>query len=395
MSIYDDIPVPMEPPAAEPKQQQPEEQAPKVENVVSSFDDFLREVERNKHSESIDIGFPILRQVIRSALTKGLICIGAAPSAGKTAFIMQMAFNIAKSKKPRNVLIFSLEMPKNEIIARDVSRMTYLLKRLDNSSKADPRTTAEILSGCTFDPKSGERVNFTDKEQGYIKRAQDMYIKYAEYIYIHEPETEITADQVAAIAERFTKEHNGEPPVIFIDYLQLLAPPDMRMDERRANTHNTIVFKTLSKYLGGKGTTVFAISSTARSNYYETDPEGFGKESGGIEYTADSTLFIQYAPAFENYTAKGRTEADRIKNKENACKAEASKDERDIIISVIKNRAGQRNQYITYTYYAKYNYYYETGRFSRSFKENAKEAKNNGYKRIKSADEEDNENIEL
>lgn len=384
MSIYDDPTATTPPPPTEapPAPDELTEEAPPVPTILSSaelFPNFLQEIERNRTGKPMNIGFPCLQRIIRSALIKGLICIGAAPSIGKTAFVMQIAFSVAAARNPRNVLIFSLEMPRNELTARDVSRLTYMLPRISGAFKGEPRTTAEILSGSKFDRDTGERVNFSEQEQQLITQAYGYYKQVAERIYICETEQQPTAEFIASVAEKFTADHDGEPPVIFIDYLQLITAEDPRADERRTQTRSTYIFKNLSKSIGdGKGTTIFAISATARMNYYETDPEGFGKESGGIEYTADATLFMQYAPAFENYTASGKTEADRWKNKENACKAEGAKDDREIIVSVIKNRAGQRNQYIKYTFHAKYNTYQETGVFFRSFKENEKEKK--GYK---------------
>lgn len=386
-----DIPLPPEPQASAAEAPA----IPKVPSAAEMFPDFLKEVDKNRTGEPISIGFPLLQGVIRNALIKGLICIGAAPSAGKTAFIMQMAYNIASAKNgARDVLIFALEMPRNELIARDISRITYMLKRINPNIRGEAKTTAEILSGTVYD-NSGNRVNFSENDKSLLNHACDTYKRVAERIYIYESNEELTADKVSEIARNFTKEHNGEPPVIFIDYLQLLSPPDTRSDERRTNTHNTVVFKNLSKDIGGKGTTVFAISATARANYYESDPEGFGKESGGIEYTADATLFMQYAPCFDNYTAKGRTEADRIKNKENAAKAEAAKDDREIIVSVIKNRAGRRNQYIKYTYHAKYNTYDETGAFYRNFREHEKQPTVKSGKKKRYEEDGDTEAIEL
>jgi len=340
-------PIGNEPPASVPD-------VPSVKSVSDLFGDFLAEVERNKQGTPISIGFPKLQEIIRPALTRGLICLGAAPSAGKTTFIMQAAYNIATAARgARDVLAFSLEMPRNELIARDLSRLTYQLPKVSGGFKGDPKTAAEILSGMTYDIGSGQRVNYTERDARLLQQAQDHYRAAARRLYIYESNREITVDDVAAIAEKFTAEHRGQPPVIIVDYLQLLAPTDSRADERRANTHNVVVLKSLSKTLGGVGTTVVAVSSTARSNYYDTAVEGFGKESGGIEYSADSTMFMQYEACF---TLEGDASA-----RERAAKAEAAKDDRAIVVSVIKNRAGRRNQHICYTYRAKYNIFEERG----------------------------------
>ncbi len=324
---------------------------PSVQSNAALFGEYLKEVEDNRTGTPLNIGFPILQEQITTALSKGLICLGAAPSAGKSTFIMQMAYNIV-TRSGRDVLVFSLEMSRNELIARDISRLTYIMSR-DKKEQGAPKTLTELLSGCTYD--RGERVNYTDKDRRLIERAQTEYQAAAQRIYIFESTGEMKASDLDKIARKFAQEHpnNGKPPVIFVDYLQLLAPESDRQDERRAVTQSTITFKNLSRDLK---TPVFVISATARGNYYASDPEAFGKESGNVEYSADTTLFLQYAVCFTD-------------NNEAAAKEAAQSDERDVILSIIKNRAGRRNQLIRYNYLSGYNFFEEKGLYSRPKKE--------------------------
>lgn len=332
---YNEIPLPTEAPGEEP--------VPTVESNAELFGKFVEEVNKNKALKPLNMGFPILQQNIIAALSSGLIALGAAPSAGKTAFIMQAAYSIA-TQSGRDVLIFALEMSRNELIARDLSRLTYQL--------GEGRTAAELLRGSTFD--SGVQVDFTKKQQEIITKAATEYKALAgKHIYIFESTGELKASDVDRIARKFTKDH-GAAPVIFLDYLQLLSPEDPRADERRGVTQSVILFKNLSRDLQ---TPVFVISATARTNYYNSDPEGFGKESGTLEYSADTTLFMQYAACYEEQQARG----DRDKAREEAAKAAAAADNRDIVISIIKNRAGRRNVRIRYEYTARYNIFKEKG----------------------------------
>ena len=332
----------------------PENYAAYPEHLKSAgelFGDYLTEIAENQSAEPISIGFPLLQDTIRAVLNKGLICIGAAPSAGKTTLIMQIANSIATNngkKQPRNVLIFALEMSRNELIAREISRLSYVLPKISGSAfKGEARTASELLDGATYD--NGQRVLFTENQAAYIKQVQDFF-KYdaGQRLYIYEGAGTVTADTIADTARQFVKDHPDErPPVIFVDYLQLLSDTRARADARQTADQAAFALKQLSRELK---TPVFVVSSTARNHYYETDPEGFGKESGGIEYSADTTLFLQYKQAFE-YTGSER---------EAQIKTAASADTREIIISIIKNRAGQRNIAIKYEYLPKYNAFRET-----------------------------------
>ena len=350
------------------------EPVPSVQSNADLFEEYRKEVQENRAGSPLNIGFPLLGDTIRTALCKGLICLGAAPSAGKTTFIMQMAYSIA-TRSGRDVLMFALEMSRNELIARDISRLTFLFSR-DGKEKGAPRNVTELLSGCTFDPRSGERVNFSKADAALIERAEREYQAAAQRIYIFESPGEMKASQIDAIARKFAQEHpnNGKPPVIFVDYLQLLAAEDPRQDERRAITQSTITFKNLSRDLK---TPVFIISATARANYYETDPEGFGKESGIVEYSADTTLFMQYSVCFDNL---------RRNEKITAVKEAENKPERDIVLSVIKNRAGRRSQRIRYKYSSTYNAFEEMGFFTKPPKT---QSQSKGRKRKADIDDDD------
>lgn len=338
---------------------QTEQRAEPLKSACELFPDYIAEIKENQSTEPISIGFPLLQDTIRAALNKGLICIGAAPSAGKTTLIMQIANSIAnsgKGKTPRNVLVFALEMSRNELIAREISRLSYILPTLSGSAyKGEARTAAELLDGSTYD--NGKRVLFTESQAEYIKQVQDFF-KYGagQRLYIYEGGGIVTADTIAATARQFVKDHpNERPPVIFIDYLQLLSAPRAGADPRQTADQSAFALKQLSRELK---TPVFVVSATARTHYYETAPEGFGKESGGIEYTADTTLFLQYKQAFEYSGAEA----------EQQCRKAGSADAREVVISVIKNRAGRRNIMIAYEYQPKYNAFRERKYYNRPIK---------------------------
>ena len=69
-----------------------------------------------------------------------LIVLGAISSLGKTTFALQIADQIAAQKK--DVLIFSLEMSKNELNAKSISRNGFKLTHL-NMKKPKPYTIGQ------------------------------------------------------------------------------------------------------------------------------------------------------------------------------------------------------------------------------------------------------------
>ena len=69
-------------------------------------------------------GFPELDMALSGGFVAGLHCIGAISSIGKTTFVLQMGDNIARNGVP--VIIFSLEMRPEQLVAKNVSRNMYL-----------------------------------------------------------------------------------------------------------------------------------------------------------------------------------------------------------------------------------------------------------------------------
>ena len=79
-------------------------------------------------------GFPELDKALSGGLVAGLHCIGAISSLGKTTFVLQMAENMASTGIP--VIIFSLEMRPEQLVAKTVSKNMYLaaLERVDSQN---------------------------------------------------------------------------------------------------------------------------------------------------------------------------------------------------------------------------------------------------------------------
>lgn len=311
------------------------------------FNEFHEEINKNRKAEPLNIGaFPQLRHTINTALSRGgLIVIGGAPSAGKTTLVMQMACNIAKNDR-RDVLVLALEMGIDELLSRDISRITF-----EKYGEAGAFTAAQILNGYKYE--QGRKVMFTPAEQDRIDEAdKELQQTIAQYVYIHEMDGEIKPSTIYKAIMNF-KGRSGKPPIVVLDYLQLVGGENPAQDVRRAASELTRTLKDVTRKLH---IPIFALSSTSREYYERQASEGFAKESGGIEFSADVTAFIQYEAYYNSSYL-----SDEAKKRE--AEEQSKKPGRPIVIDIKKNRGGAKNVLIQYEYFSGFNHFREIGEY--------------------------------
>ena len=232
-------------------------------------------------------------------------------------------------------------MSRFELIAKSISRFTYLL--------ADDKKNAKTVRGIT----TGARyINYNSQEKALINKAADAYKGFADHIYIHEGIGDIGVTKVREVVEKH-KEVTGNIPVIIIDYVQILAPYDMRSSDKQNTDKAVLELKRLSR---DYKMTVLGISSFNRDSYKAGGGINNGrvsmtdfKESGALEYSADVLIGLEFESA-------GTKEYDE--------KAEKQKNPRNIRLVVLKNRNGKAWESADFDYYPLFNYYEEsTGTF--------------------------------
>lgn len=297
----------------------------KNSNAYELLKNFYREVDPKK-TLYIPTGFMKLDKILDGGLYPGLYIIGAISSLGKTTLALQIAENIAKSGQ--DVLIYSLEMGANELLSKSISRMTFLV----NPTYA--KTSREIARG-----------EYTPTEAEIINQAKNIFNSYSNNIYIFEGIGDIGVEQIKKDIERHIK-LTGKTPVIFIDYLQILAPYDMRASDKQNTDKSVVELKRLSR---DYNTPVFGISSFNRENYNTAVSMNSYKESGAIEYGSDVLLGLQPAGMKQGRTAQETKENEKIVE---ACK---SSTKRDLELKILKNRNGATNGVINLKYYTMYN----------------------------------------
>lgn len=305
---------------------------------------FLNGIDPRADTTAVPTGFKTLDDVLEGGLYEGLIVVGGISSLGKTTLCMQIADQIAQ--QGRDVLIFSLEMDNTELMAKSISRETLLVSK----SKGKGSTLAKTNRGIT----AGHRYKtYSKAEIDVIDEAQDRYSDYAEHIYIHVGVGDLGHRQIREAVHRHTT-LTGTAPVVLVDYLQIMAKPDMHCTDKQAVDINTLELKRISRDFK---TPVIAVSSVNRSNYLTPiDFESF-KESGAVEYSSDLVLGLQLKCLEEdlfdgNAQSKLKAKRDRIK------KAKAE-NPREIQLVILKNRNGKTGDTVNFRYYPQFNLFEE------------------------------------
>ena len=218
-----------------------------------------------------------------------LIFLGAISSLGKTSYALQIATQIAEQGK--DVLIFSLEMSKNELNAKTISRYTHILTTgKKNEYRQKYRlTTRDILSGRVGDMVFNEPQD--DKARLFVE-AIDATEKIAGNIRIFVGENDVTVDKVRAVVDTHIKATRKRPFVI-VDYLQILNPSDeaRTTDKRLLTDYDVTRLKVVSR---DYHIPVLVISAFNRTSYLEPVSMSSFRESSGIEYSSDILLAMQY-----------------------------------------------------------------------------------------------------
>ena len=258
-----------------------EKESLKQEAVAYTLDSFRQSIEDSKTSAFYPTGFPTLDGLLDGGLYAGLYCVGAVSSLGKTTFCLQIADHIAAGGK--DVLIFSLEMARNELIAKSISRLTYTLTFDRKGDVRHAKSTRGILTGSRYDGYSRE-------EKDLIRAAMDVYESYSRHIYITEGIGDVGIETIRDKVRRHIR-LTGEAPVVLIDYLQILSPADPRATDKQNTDRAVLALKRLSRDFN---IPVIGISSFNRDNYTAPVNLTSFKESGAIEYSSDVLIGIQY-----------------------------------------------------------------------------------------------------
>lgn len=303
-------------------------------SAVNGLSEFIADIERRKNKDCVSTGFENLDEILDGGFYPGLYIIGAISSLGKTTFVLQVADNAAK--KGQDVLVFSLEMGKQELIAKSISRLSFQKCKSWGSDLDFATTTRNLMNGKSLNSK--ERVDFLNE---CIKGYSD----YAGRIFYHIGIGDIGVEKIKSVIARHIR-ITGRKPLVIIDYLQIIAPFDMRATDKQ-NTDKAVV--ELKRASRDYDVPIFAISSFNRENY--TSPVNIAsfKESGAIEYTSDVLMALQFKGMDYLKKEDGKYEDEKSRTariiqlrNEQEKNAEIPGKAQELQLKILKNRNGRK-----------------------------------------------------
>lgn len=349
----------------------------KVTNNETALIDLQANIDarRQGYAEVWPTGFEKLDAKLDGGfLGEQLIFLGAISSLGKTSFALQIATQIAEQGK--DVLIFSLEMSKDELNAKTISRYTYLQTEKERYLQDYRLTTRDILTGNIGGVAMGEATDY--KGQVYVN-AYRAATQIAGNVRICVGENDVDVDKVRDMVDVHIKATHRRPFVV-LDYLQILQPSeDARTTDKRLLTDYDVTrLKVVSRDFH---VPVLVISAFNRISYYDPVSMSSFRESSGIEYSSDILLGMQYKgmdykkeliPVNENGKQTAKLEYERTADHNNRVRGLLDKmdeigsqgGELPIELKILKNRNGSKGT-LAYNFLPRYNYYYETEHESR------------------------------
>lgn len=257
----------------------------KIAEFAEIYDDVLMEMEQSKYEESetdiegIPTGYRDIDNWINGLCGTNITVIAARPGSGKTAFMLNIAWNASFSSKCGFVLIFSLEMKKEDLVKRLMSKI------------------ADVDFDHVIKPKRQSK----EESDLLMKTRKDIE---GRKIFI-EDTSRVTPFEVRAKARKLHSMY-GEGLVI-IDYLQLMKP-----NSRDKHFNRDAEIGEISREIKGVAMD-YNIPIIALSQMNREVEKRKGnvpqlsdlRESGAIEQDASNILFI-YKPDDED-VAKDRS----------------------------------------------------------------------------------------
>ncbi|MGB0466698.1 MAG: replicative DNA helicase [Pontibacterium sp.] len=244
-----------------PNQGGPEEINGLLKRAVERIDHLFQ---NDSDMTGVTTGFDDLDKKTAGLQPSDLIIVAARPSMGKTTFAMNLVENALMASN-RPVLVFSLEMPADQL----VTRMLSSLGRIDQT-----RMRTGKLEDDDW-PRLTTAVN--------MMRDKPLFI---------DDTAGISPNEMRARARRIVREH-GDLSMIMVDYLQLMQIKTGNSEGRTAEISEiSRSLKALAKELKCP---VVALSQLNRSLEQRPNKRPVNsdlRESGAIEQDADVIMFI-------------------------------------------------------------------------------------------------------
>lgn len=250
------------------------------EIIVTAYDRIQKLSGEDKEQyQGLRSGYSMLDTYIAGLNKSDMIVVAGRPGSGKTTFAVNIAANVAKRAKDQEIVIFSLEMSKEQIASR-------------------------MLSAEALVPNGSLSSGMISSDE-WIKLAEAADLLSQMNIYIDDT-AGITVPQIKAKLRRMRN-----LGLVVIDYLQLMESPSFHNNRVTEVSEITRQVKLMAKELN---VPVILLSQLNRSVESRTDHRPMPsdlRESGSIEQDADIILFI-YREAMYDKQSPNQSAAECI-----------------------------------------------------------------------------------
>ena len=256
---------------------------------ASLFDAFLDKIQTEKY-RPIETGMTDLDRLLGGGIMRqGLIMLGAAPGMGKTTLAQQIFETMAKNGT--EVLYFNLEMSREQLLARSISR--------EISKTGIALTASQILRGYEWSSLQRRKIEEAAAEYRKTIAPNMLYNPGGDGGNII-PTIPAIMGALHGAGDR-AKAEGKQSPVAVIDYLQLIQS-EGREDQGETIKKAVAAFK---QYAIDYETFVFVIMANNRmSNASGHATMESGRDTSAIEYSADILLQMTFAVCKKYYAKK-------------------------------------------------------------------------------------------
>lgn len=236
--------------------------------LLSAFQTIDKRFESGGKACGVPSGFTDLDKKTNGFQPTEMVILAARPSMGKTAFVMNIAENVANENT--GVAIFSLEQSKLEL----AERLLCMRAQIDGH---------KLRKG-----------DLADYERDRLMEACAQISAMPIYI---DDQPARTMSQISAISRRLKRRHNIG--LVIIDYLQLIEPEDKRAPREQQIASIARRLKFLAKEME---VPVVALAQLNRGVEIREDKRprmADLRESGAIEQDADLVMFLHRPDAYD------------------------------------------------------------------------------------------------
>jgi replicative DNA helicase len=255
-----------------------------IDDVVTNIENGMMEVNKNQFceaasikeiSESINLdgekylktGLPELDDILLGLFGGQLIVIGSRPGIGKSAIVLQIAKYMSLDEK---ILLFSLEMPKAQILRRMITTETGISANRIRSGQTSQEEKTQIKDCMNYLSHKYENLIIVDSENKFWNIANNIRRFY----------------------------YSSGIKAVIIDYLQLCQ---IKSKEQRYLQlgEMTSTLKNLSVRFD---IPIIILSQLSRASQDEIPKLSDLRESGNIEQDTDVVIFLHRKDTKENKT---------------------------------------------------------------------------------------------